>query len=304
MITKFTKFLNENSDNVLFQIPKEIEHFYDISGDFSNVKNWKAKIIEGNSLTDGKKKGDWDNVGYVMISLSSNYIIPIARSDEHHTGYDLLYDLIFDYKIKKLDYQSVYLLGTTFVYGEEYKEKELPSIKKAFEYGARNILVKEMGGGNSMDIIDYIENEGDFSKAKLNAKKLKKISTNGQKFIDCLLSIVEMFEQYKSNPLRQNPTFESRIIDACKQLNRIISSNDILWDILKWEHKDKEMYTNFEKAIKDGNIRTIDDSLFHMNGIKNTLHRLLKRKNKKLEEFFWSNENALEQFNAMSIVKM
>jgi hypothetical protein len=36
--------LNENI-NTSFEIPKEIEQLYQISGDFSNTKNWKAKVI-------------------------------------------------------------------------------------------------------------------------------------------------------------------------------------------------------------------------------------------------------------------
>ena len=304
MITRFKIF--EKLSNELFQIPKEIESFYDITGNMANARNWKAKIIVGNTLGKGKKVGDWDKVGYVLISLTSNYIIPISRSDEHHNGYDLLEYLINKYKIKNLIYECVYLLGNTFVYGGEYHDKEIKAIKKAYEYGARDIIVKKMGEKNKcMSINEFVENDGDFNKAKKNAKKLKKVSTESQNFIDNLLEIIKLFEQYRTNPLRQNVKTADNIVNACKRLDKLICKNDILSDILIWDDdKNKKIYKSFEHAIEMNDLDTIDRCLFDMSGIKNIIHMLLRKNNKNIEEFFWSNENALEQFNAISNIKM
>lgn len=191
------QIINESTNESQFKIPEEIKQFYKISGDFSNVKNWEARIIAGNSKREGQKKGDWDKVGYVLISLTSNYIIPVARADEHHTGYDLLEDLIRKYKIKDLKYQSVFLLGNHYVYGGQYQNDEFQAIKKAYEYGARDIMVKEMGGGRKyLDIDDYVANGGDFNQAIKVGKELKKVSGQGQKFINELKSVTKLFETY------------------------------------------------------------------------------------------------------------
>ena len=40
-----------------FSIPPKIAKNYQIAGDLSNVNNWKAKIILGNSCGKGQKPG-------------------------------------------------------------------------------------------------------------------------------------------------------------------------------------------------------------------------------------------------------
>ena len=52
--------------------------------DINNVANWEAKILTGNSLSSGKRKGQWEEVGYVWFSLVDNTMVPLSRSDEHH----------------------------------------------------------------------------------------------------------------------------------------------------------------------------------------------------------------------------
>jgi hypothetical protein len=286
------QFINENLNEQLFNIPKEIESFYNIKGDLTNINKWKAKIIVGNNIRGDKKIGDWDDIIYVLISLTSNFIIPVARADEHHIGYDLLLYLIKKYKIKNLNYQSISLVNNHFVYGGEYFNKEFNVIKKAYDYGIRNLIIKKMGKNLQMNIKDYIENNGDFNQAKEIGKKSKKLSYEGQKFINELSNIVKLLERYKRNPTQQKLKFDEIIIDSCKKLYKIIINNE-LWDFVKTD--------SLKKAIENENIDMLEKSLLSHNGIKNTMHILLKKNNKELELFFWSNENALEQFDAMSI---
>lgn len=291
--------VSESVTEPKFQIPDAISDFYDISGDFSNVKNWKAKIILNNNSGRGTRVGDFEPVGYVLISLSSNYIIPVARSDEHQTGYDLLYHLINKYKLKPTDYQSMFMLGNHYVYGGEYEQKEKKTIQKAYHYGARNILIRQANGERrSMDIADYIKYDGDFVNAIKISKEQKLLSVEGQNFIDILTEITRLFEQYLTNPLRQNKKFESSIVKISERLYHIIASNDVLYDIV---NKPLKLLDN---AVESGDIKSIEHAIFSFGGIKNTIHMRLKRDDKEVEKFFWCNENALEQFNALSTIKL
>lgn len=300
------KTVNESLTSELFQIPEVLQQFYKIDGDFSNAGNWKAKILVGNSLSEGKKRGQWEEVGYCMISTKSNYIIPVARSDEHQTGYELLDELLRKYKLPDLNYHSVYLLGNTFVYEGRYKADEFQAIKKAYEYGATDLTIKKMGTDKSMSISEYIAADGDFDAAQKRGKKERRVSVAGQKFIDTLLAVIELFEQYRTNPMRQNPKFEERIITACEKLDEMVFRNEVLSNILRWgdNKKNKENYKAFVAAIEANDINKIEETLFSFGGIKNAIHIMLKANDKKIEPAFWSNEAALEQFNAMSGIKM
>ena len=97
------------------KIPSE---YFQIEGDFSKVKQqWKAKTILANS---GGKKGNWDRVRYVMISLKDNTIIPIAISDEHQTGYDLMFKVYSrKYGINVNSYYSLCSWGNHYIYSKE-----------------------------------------------------------------------------------------------------------------------------------------------------------------------------------------
>ena len=105
-------------------------------------------------------------------------------------------------------------------------------------------------------------------------------------------------------PEERTPKIEKAIISNCKAIGHTIVLNDTLWDILMWNNEETEkFYKSFQRALEKGDIDTLKNALFNNGGIKNTIHVLLKKNDEKLEEFFWSNENALEQFNAMSYIR-
>lgn len=117
------KLINEQKDFTTFQLPKNIpSNFFKITNSLKDIKNWKARILENNSGGEKLKVGDYDEVGYVMISLKDNTIIPIARSDEHHRGYDIMYEIYESkYKIVPYDYNS---RDDTF-YGKRTEQEEV-----------------------------------------------------------------------------------------------------------------------------------------------------------------------------------
>lgn len=301
IVTSFSEYVNENLDNekIPFIIPEQLQKFYKVYGDLSNIKNWSAKIILGNNLEEGKSIGDWDDVGYVLISLSTNYIIPVARSDEHQKGYELLDHLMYEYKLRMTDYQSVWTRSTNYVYDNE-PEKEFASIKKAYEYGARDFIVKNTRTNHIMSVEEYVTNGGDFKKAKKIHKKNNKVSIQGQKFIDKINKLISLFEAYHRNNGVVNSATEKEILNNCGELDRMIISNDILYKKLIAGVSTRKNYNLFEKSMKNSDLDSIEATLFGFGGFKNTIHRLLKKDDEMLDDLFWSTDNALEQFDAMS----
>ena len=105
MVTKFKLF---ESNIEIFTIPEKLQKYYNIEGNISNIYEWRAKIILNNSSSN-LKIGDYDNVGYIMINHNNSDIIPIARSDEHQRGEELLYHLYSKKLIDNLMYISCFL---------------------------------------------------------------------------------------------------------------------------------------------------------------------------------------------------
>ena len=52
-----------------FNVPERTSSNFQITSNLNEANTWKAKILLGNSMEEGKKVGDWDEVGYIMISL-------------------------------------------------------------------------------------------------------------------------------------------------------------------------------------------------------------------------------------------
>jgi hypothetical protein len=157
------KYLKEAIAKQKFIIPAKIAANFKIVGGLENYKNWKAKVLMANS---GGKKGIWESPRYVMISLDSNNIIPIAMSDEHQTGYDLLFEYYYDKKlIKQENYVSIDGDGTTYLYGSpgdtdnlKHDAKKIEAFKKWLSYGGENQPVKSGSGrGYLGDMEDVIE---------------------------------------------------------------------------------------------------------------------------------------------------
>ena len=123
---KFSQYYKEAKEQ--FIIPEKIQKNFEITGDMSNAKNWKAKILAANSATKGQKIGQWDQVRYILIGLKTNNIIPIAIADEHRTGYDVLQEYYYKKKlVPKDDYISVCSWGNEYFYPEnqEYTKQKL-----------------------------------------------------------------------------------------------------------------------------------------------------------------------------------
>ena len=150
---RFKTYLTESTK---FKIPPELEDNYKIKGDLSNVDKWKAKTILGNSAG---KKGKWDDVGYIMFSTKDNTIIPIARGDEHHTGYDLLFHLQNKIGINAQDFYHIFTIGNNYVRMDNPKivKQFLNVLKKFKNMGGGDITINDHNRGYKGSVDDFLK---------------------------------------------------------------------------------------------------------------------------------------------------
>jgi hypothetical protein len=303
----FIKFLKENiKESIIesnFQIPIKIQSNFKIKGGLNNYKNWKVKVLLANSAGDEVKKGDWESPRYVMISLDSNNIIPIAISDEHQTGYDLLYEYYYKKKlIKQENYVSIDGNGTTYLYGRpgdtnnlKNDAKKIEAFKKWLSYGGENQPVKSgSGGGYIGDMEDIIERNGNIEIIK------GKLAKPGQRIIDTIEKLAKEYNRFLSIEKKYREPNESDIQNFISETLSFIkdidnSASGPYYGLMGFG-RDKNFLTVdkvdklikiLEIAIKENNYHKAADTLFTFNGIKNLIHNKLRfiNKTKKISSY-------------------
>lgn len=294
----------QKTDGVNFTIPEKLKKYQDIDGDISNVSNWRTRIILNNS-NEGKVKGDYDKVGYIMINIKTSDIIPIARSDEHHRGEDLLYHFFEKRLIDNVDYVPIFSIGNNYFYKNDYdikrEEKELKEylivIKNFLNYGGKNLPLNITGRKNyKIDFELFVKLNGDFENIKEYVENFGELSDNAESLIFYLEQIALMCRSYilgedkKITPKYILDKVDTYFNGYFKILSKIKFINTFRFQ------------KNIDKAIVTFDLDLLEQTLFAHNGLKNTIHIMLKEKNEKLKPFFGNLDIALEKFNQLSAI--
>lgn len=161
-------FQEEKTFRIPTGVPAWLHQITD-SMDKNSVRNiWKSQVLVGNSVgRDGDPVGDLGEVRYVMISTKDDTIIPIAISDEHQTGYDVMWSVYKKkYKINPDDYVSINAWGNSYISlegGMMSARKFAQAARKFLSYGGTPTLqVKFYEPRNlSCSIADIVELSGD-----------------------------------------------------------------------------------------------------------------------------------------------
>jgi len=292
----FVEFYLKELDNKSFNIPIKIRSNFKIEGGLNNYKNWKVKVLLSNSAGDDVKKGDWESPRYVMISLDSNNIIPIAISDEHQIGYDILYEYYYKKKlIKQENYVSINGNGITYLYGRtgdidnlKHDAKKIEAFKKWLSYGGENQPVRSgSGSGYLGDMEDVIERKGNIEVIK------GKLAKPGQKIINILEKLAKEYSRFLSIEKKfyevKESDIQNFINDALNFLKEIRKSLSGSYDGLMGYGKEKNFLTidkvenmikNLESSQKENDYRRVADQLFTFHGVKNLIHNRLRVMNK------------------------
>lgn len=283
----------------LFTIPKAIASNFRIKGDLSSVAEWRAKVLMGNSGT--VKVGAWDEVGYVLISTDSANIIPIARSDEHQCGYEVLGEIYFKRKlVQREKYVAIFAFGHNYVWQESARQN-LKALRRFREYGGRNSILKGMNEHSRYiaTIDDFIGGDGSL------AVDPTALSPVGRFVIGKLEAIAKGIVGHRKQVFAIAFDFVKWIEDNAYEVGKVLSfkKGEADKDLENWE---RETLT----AEADEDFERLSRLFFSINGLKNNFHnRLREAVNKKTEfEFqvddiksFWSNmELALMEFERLS----
>lgn len=293
------------NEGVNFTIPEKLKKYQDIEGDISNVSEWRTQIILNNNSGKGLKRGDYDKVGYIMINHNTSDIIPISRSDEHHRGDDLLFHFFEKKLINNVNYTPIFSLGNNYVYCDGYNikkdEKEVKEylnvVKKFLSYGGKNLPLTIISRKNyKIDFNLFVKLDGDLSNIKEYIESEGELTDNAESLIFYLEQIALMYRAYR---LGEDKKLTPKIIldKADKFFNgyyKILNKIDFMNTF--------RIQKNIDKAIVTFDVELLAKTLFTHNGLKNTIHIMLKEKDQKLKPFFGNLEIALEKFNQLSAI--
>jgi hypothetical protein len=245
-----------------FTIPSAIAANFRIKGDLSKVyDNWKAKVVMGNA---GRVKvGAWDKVGYVLISLDSNVIIPIARCDEHHCGFEVLREIYLKRKlVPKERYEAIFAVGMNYIWRESVKDT-MEAFRRFRAYGGRNSIVR---GAN--ECRNYIANMDDFiagtGSLSVDAEGLSPV---GRYVVGKLEAIARGVVAKRKEVFATAYDFIQWVCDGALETGRVIALDEE--SMLRWDREvlQAEAGMDFERLAQ---------VFFSFKGIKNNFHNRLR----------------------------
>lgn len=251
---------------------------YQITNSMRDVEKWKAYVYAANSCNDDVKIGDMDDVGYTMISLKDNTIIPIARSDEHHMGYDMLSDLQRKFRFNARDYVPVFW-GNNYIYHEEDRAKMLTALRKYISYGGNpNTAIKGSNDFNSlhMTIGEFVARNGDVTVAP---GEFPPLARDFLKLLDALAAALETARQARDKP--NDLVSRGKAFVAAAAVLRFLDQNsfEVGWCI-DWKPDANKMIPAIKTALtryrREKDTVALEELFFDFHGVKNAFHNKLR----------------------------
>lgn len=269
----------------------------DVSGGLENVSSWKAKVVLGNSVgKNDPEVGDMGDVGYVMLNPKTKEIVPIARSDEHHTGWDLLRHYKSKGIVKDIKgFYPIFSRGHTYIWGEV--EEAIPAFKLWMQNGGPDLAAET-----------YSRSSGEKSLA---AHLSTWVSVkHGEEFKEGVIPPVgkKIIKDLEAAALET-----AKVLKGKGTEEKVYQyARDIAHTLISF-HLYSQLPKNAEKKIDEleakGDFQGIQDLLLGMNGIKNTLHQWIREfqdeKNRsgydfdQFERFFGDPKLALKEFDRL-----
>lgn len=266
--------------------PKLDPNNYKMSNRFSDAKNWKARLYLANSIGQNSplKKGDFDQVRYIMVSLVDNTIIPIAIGDEHRMGEDLLY--YFERKIKGFgnvdNYIPIACFSGNYIYNESQIPKWLAGIKKWLSYGGKNLVLKGTYG-LSKATVSFEEFAKSNGKCVLNIEP-GRLAFVGQKLYNAYKALSESISAVANKqPEEILPRQANVIFRNAKNILDILEEH--IFDGFLSACKNSDEFDNLMNAInqlqQENNISKLEELFFGFDSYKNRLHNKLRELEKQ-----------------------
>lgn len=275
---------------------------YEMPGSLANVRRWKAFCYLGNNCEE-KDAQQMQEVGYVMISLVDDTVIPIARGDEHHRGYDLLHDFATgEYStyaipsprhgrrarpapgagldIRPRDYVPVWSHGTNYVYGPRDIADMTEALRRWLSYGGRDGIVIGSNDlrGKALSSSGMVASGGDFTVAPGTLAPIG-------------AEIYARFEKLSATvvTLGREPTGPA-MSDAFGQTADLISMIEPFgYQIgVNMEFRDGAL-ARLKEARRSRDSQQLWELVFGFSGIKNVMHAYLRQETEK--DSAWSRDH-------------
>lgn len=297
-------FAMQNRDKSFSEtIPSKLMTNLKIKGDLSGVRDWRAKVVIGNSLGENSPRvGQWDEVGYVLVGVKNMNLIPIARGDEHHLGQDLCFDYIQEGSIPDDIYIPLWN-GINYIDNiedESYILQYKRAVQLWLQFGGANNVVKFSRGGIKLDFKTFVNRADNLKEfiETLSDENSGTLFPIGKQIIFLLKALAKDFNRiHLSQKVK-----ESNIYDNALHLAQLTEATFFDTNIMESAQK-----IRLAEAALD--LKSVEEAVFSFNGIKNTLHLLLKKANEEkvnkytLEEMvavFGDVRLALEKFDIIS----
>ena len=257
-----TPIKKESYQRESIKLPTAIESNFQITDSLKDVKNWKAKLVLLNSKHGDSQLevGDFDEVGYVAVGLKTGTIVPIARQDEHQTGYELIHY----YKEKKMipndTYITIFTIGNNYTYGDEKENQlQIQALKTLLDNGLNpNLMIYKYNKTGVSTIGDYVA-DGGFKPNE--PKRLNKI---GAKVIDMLEESAVAYRRFLD---KENSLTEKKFVQTGQSFIDFLNENSLmaidLGAIKRWS----------KVRRRDYEVEELANELFSHDGIKNNIHQ-------------------------------
>ncbi len=252
---------------------------YVMTASLADHEKWQAMTYDGSSAGEkDARKGQMGGIGYVMISLKDDTIIPISRSDEHHRGADTLYTLSRKTKgaIDPSDYLPIWSYGNNYIYNKSEAPILLTALTKFIAYGGKNGVLKGSSGlrGIAMSSKQFIASGGN---VEVSAGKLAPL---GAEIYEGFENLAQALRKARSNP--EARSVAGAAFEAAIGLLRLL-----MRDRLEEKGIDvKEIETLMPKLrqIKqERNVQALEELFFGFHGVKNTIHNNLRAAQKRAQ---------------------
>ncbi|RZK27691.1 MAG: hypothetical protein EOO61_23090, partial [Hymenobacter sp.] len=241
---------------------------YRIGNSFYDISGWKAISQTGNS--DSSTIGRWTPVGFVMIGIHNNYIIPISRGDEHHTGYDMLTELGIDDLDDYLPISNPQQMGPTYLFRMEDIPNMLVVMRKFLSYGGDPedqiqpyyAIEKQFG---STTVGEFVKSNGHSEPVAEKPKTVKsdRMAPSGQKLYQALVTLADTIKDSRNQDM---PGRRGKVWRAADQVARIVKVLSQIDPILQDEAQN--LPGDIRTAKENDDLGSLEQLFFGFDSVK------------------------------------
>jgi len=260
---KGAKFLQPKQASA-FVIPPKLAPHVQVVGGLGSASQWHTKVWLGNSGTT-----DHTEVGAVAFDPATSTVVPIASSDDHRNGWELIQHLVGRKIIPKLPYTIIFLVSN-FVDTDnpESLAKDLAAFTAWRALGGPNTMVASRysaGRGFKVSMDDFIK-----AKGKVNTSyPVGKLTPLGDRLVRSLDTLAKAYGKMHLSKAHV-PT--KAIARAGREaMEAFEHSNLCKWNSVQAA---KQSLMALEAG---GDPTAFEEAIFTANGLKNQIHNMLRR---------------------------